>query len=327
MAAISANARATLLAKRNVKATYTRQDGTVVVVVSKKLPIAGLAPVDVVPRAVEGRPTDVVIWGEIRAPRDPVAAPQTFTQKMRPTPGGFSVGHKDITAGTLGIWVMKNGRPHILSNNHVLANSNEATAGDWILQPGRADGGSITDSGFFAAKLTEFVKILHEDPGNGGGELPPGCLDMIPWRPSTQGALEGDYPNLMDSGLAEEFGGTYTPEIHGFGRPVAIRDATIGEHVKKAGRTTEFTEGVVEATDLTVEVSYNYFTALFEEQLLIISAGGPFSQGGDSGSAILSYDGNALVGLLFAGGTMSDGRDVTIACKAPLVQAKHGFTL
>jgi len=328
MPSISANARATLLAKRNVKATYTRQDGTVVVAVSRKLPIKQIAKVDLVPAAVEGRPTDVVVWGEIRAPRDPIQAPQTFTRKMRPCPGGFSVGHHRITAGTLGIWVMKDGKPHILSNNHVLADSNEGVAGDWILQPGRADGGSVTDSGFYAARLTEFVKINHEDPGDGGGELPPGCLNLIPWKPKGSASLPGSYPNLVDAALAEAFGNTYTPEIHGLGRPTEIRDAHIGENVKKAGRTTEFTSGVVEATDLTVEVSYGSFRALFEDQLLIVSQNAdPFSQGGDSGSAILNWDARHLLGLLFAGGTDGDGRDVTIACKAPIVQALLGFEL
>ena len=327
MPSISSNARATLLAKRNVKATYTRQDGTVVVVVSRKVPINQLAKLDLVPAAVEGRSTDVVVWGEIRAPRDPIQAPQTFTRKMRPCPGGFSVGHHLITAGTLGLWVMKDGKPHILSNNHVLANSNEAVAGDWILQPGRADGGSVTDSGFYAARLADFVKINHEDPGDGGGELPPGCLNLIPWRPKTR-ALEQPFPNLVDAALAEEFGNTYTPEIHGMGRPVKVREAVLGENVKKAGRTTEFTHGVIEALDLTVEVSYGNFTALFEDQLLIVSRdAGPFSQGGDSGSAILNYDGQHLLGLLYAGGTDGEGRDVTIANKAPIVQSLLGFEL
>jgi hypothetical protein len=46
-----------------------------------------------------------------------------------------------VTAGTLGLWVRRGqgSERYALSNNHVLAASNEATPGDFIRQPGRAD--------------------------------------------------------------------------------------------------------------------------------------------------------------------------------------------
>jgi len=47
----------------------------------------------------------------------------------------------------------------MLSNNHVLANSNAAKKGDAILQPGSADGGSKT-----VARLECFIPIqMKED--------------------------------------------------------------------------------------------------------------------------------------------------------------------
>ncbi len=59
--------------------------------------------------------------------------------------GGISVGHKDISAGTLGGYVRDNvtGELMILSNNHVLANVDAGKVGDAILQPGNADGGTL----------------------------------------------------------------------------------------------------------------------------------------------------------------------------------------
>ena len=68
----------------------------------------------------------------------------SFTARERPCPGGISAGHVDITAGTLGAWVKDkaNDQPVILSNNHVLANSNQAALGDAIVQPGPVDGGA-----------------------------------------------------------------------------------------------------------------------------------------------------------------------------------------
>ena len=87
---------------------------------------------DMVPQALDGIPTDVIQTGPIRTL-------QGHTGRIRPAPGGVSIGHRDITAGTLGCLVAKNGQTFILSNNHVLANSNEADPGDPILQPGPYD--------------------------------------------------------------------------------------------------------------------------------------------------------------------------------------------
>src|SRR3546814_3161512 len=49
---------------------------------------------------------------------------------------GISIGHAAITAGTLGGLVRdrETGAVAILSNNHVLANSNQGTVGDAILR-------------------------------------------------------------------------------------------------------------------------------------------------------------------------------------------------
>jgi len=73
-----------------------------------------------------------------------VAKQQPWTRKrQRPLLLGCSVGHVDITAGTLGAIVRKpeDTRDRILSNNHVLANEDLAKTGDEILQQGDYDGG------------------------------------------------------------------------------------------------------------------------------------------------------------------------------------------
>src|SRR3989441_5004723 len=65
------------------------------------------------------------------------------TKRQRPAPLGFSVGHPLITAGSIGARVADAaGNVFVLSNNHVLANSNDATIGDPALQPGPFDGGT-----------------------------------------------------------------------------------------------------------------------------------------------------------------------------------------
>ena len=69
--------------------------------------------------------------------------------------------------------------------------------------------------------------------------------------------------------------------------------------MKKAGRTTQRTRGRITG------INANYGTsgvALFQNQIVIVSlTSAPFSQGGDSGSLIVTDSGNRPVGLLFAG--------------------------
>ena len=121
----------------------------IIVSVKEKLPLSGLSPQAVIPRELEeGITTDVQ---QIRylepltvSNRTPLAiTPAALTSRQRPCPGGYSVGHRLITAGTFGILVRRGTAPgfYICSNNHVLANSNEAAIGDWVLQPGPYDGG------------------------------------------------------------------------------------------------------------------------------------------------------------------------------------------
>jgi hypothetical protein len=64
-------------------------------------------------------------------------------RRHRPLRIGTSIGHFNITAGTLGCLVKprRGDQPLILSNNHVLADENRGNQGDAILQPGAYDGG------------------------------------------------------------------------------------------------------------------------------------------------------------------------------------------
>jgi len=69
-----------------------------------------------------------------------------YTIRRRPSPCGQSIGHPDITAGTLGLLVKytegpNEGKAYILSNNHVIASNNLASVGDAVIQPGKYDSG------------------------------------------------------------------------------------------------------------------------------------------------------------------------------------------
>jgi hypothetical protein len=258
----------------------------VVVSVIKKLPIVQLPEAARVPTAFAGVPTDVVETGAFFALQDP-------KEKMRPARPGISIGHYQITAGTLGCLVQKNGQVFILSNNHVLANSNNAQLGDAILQPGPADGGTSADQ---IGTLEQFIPV-------GFGISGCGCspftflyrlLGIAKPRVNEPGN------NTVDCAIARPLSADLVnPDILNIGIPTGAGIATLGTAVQKSGRTTGHTTDQITQVDMTVSVNYGGTNiAVFVNQL----AAGPMSQGGDSGSAVLDMD-RKVVGLLFAGST------------------------
>ncbi len=296
--------RQQLLKRLNVVATgigYKQTDGTktstlcIVCSVKKKVKAEQLSAQDLVPTAVAGMPTDVVETGVIRAFQAP-------TGRFRPAPGGVSIGHVAITAGTLGCWVNKNGRKVILSNNHVLANSNDAEIGDAILQPGPFDGGSFPQD--HLANLTQFVPIsFEEEPSECSfanaviSIFNLGCK-VINSNTRYRVAKVQAADNLVDAAIATPLNAAdVQDEILNIGPLQGTAQGELGMAIKKSGRTTGFTTGEIQQIDVTADVQYGGGRiARFTDQLLA----GAMSQGGDSGSAVLN-DNNRLVGLLFAG--------------------------
>lgn len=297
-----------LLAKKNVVAVGVgRKNGVgppcVCVSVTKKEPLSRLAQGDVVPLEVDGQRTDVVEVGRIRALQGP-------TDRHRPAPPGVSIAHKDVTAGTLGCLVKSpEGELFILSNNHVLANSNDAELGDPILQPGPADNGTLP--GDEIAKLARFVRIRFDGDPDDPAPPPGGDCNvarliewLLNWIAGRLGSRfrarvyvqEGE--NLVDAAL----GRVSSPElvtstIRGIGVPAGVADVDVGHNVQKSGRTTGLTLSQIQQTDVTVRVSYGGGrTATFVNQILA----GDMTQPGDSGSVVLNET-NKVVGLLYAG--------------------------
>jgi len=272
------------------------EERCVVVFVERKRPEDQLRRRDIVPRDLGGVHTDVVETGRFHALRllEPKAVDRT--RKIRPAPGGVSIGHVLITAGTLGVTAHRRGRPVILSNNHVLANANDGRPGDLILQPGPADGGRTQDA---IGRLTDFVPIQFRERRLGAlGRLLERALG-----PALAAAglglkrLPSGRTNLIDAAIAEPISAdVVASEILGIGRVAGTVDASIGMRVRKSGRTTAITAGKVTALDAVVEVDYGGRTAIFRQQMVSDIV----SKGGDSGSLVVDEHGHAI-GLLFAG--------------------------
>jgi len=279
--------------KKVVGGKQTKEDA-VIVFVKKKKPLEQLKTNEVVPRMVGTTPTDVIETGEIVAWQDP-------TFKYRPAFGGISIGHYRVTAGTLGSAVIDRStrRIGILSNNHVLANSNDASAGDPILQPGVADGGGSDDS---LAELERFVPIAMTSIPcpivSAFCMVVNGLLGLF--GRSTRIVPETASPlalNTVDCALAIPFSEQdLLNEILVIGKPKVPVVGEVGMEVQKFGRTTHYTKDAIIAIEATTQVNYGVGMASFEHQIVA----GPMSAGGDSGSLVLDMEGNP-VGLLFAG--------------------------
>lgn len=260
---------------------------SVIVSVTKKVPPSQLASSSMVPKTVGKVKTDVIETGKIVAFQDP-------KQKMRPARPGVSIGHYQITAGTLGCLVQRGGQVYILSNNHVLANSNAGQAGDPIWQPGKYDGGTSADQ---IATLEQFIPI-----GFDGGTTPPpsGCSPLaflMRLFGSSPAAINEPGNNTVDCAIARPLSpDLVSPDILNIGVPAGVGSGTLGLAVQKSGRTTGYNTGQIIQIDVTVTVDYDGPTATYRNQLMA----GPISQGGDSGSAVLDMN-KRVVGLLFAG--------------------------
>src|SRR3989442_4224014 len=215
----------------------------IVVFVEAKKPEAQLRHRDVVPKTFGSVRTDIVETGRFHALRSEQAIDLERTKRTRPAPGGVSIGHVQITAGTLGVLARRNGRPVILSNNHVLANQNAGRVGDPILQPGRADGGRLQDT---IARLVDFVPIQFK-------EREPGPIAQFLARlfgPLLHAAgwglkrLPTGRSNLVDAAVAEPIETRLVaPDLPGIRRVPGTKEPDIGMRVRKSGRTTGLTAG------------------------------------------------------------------------------------
>ena len=195
-------------------------------------------------------------------------------RRERPVSPGASIGHFEITAGTLGAFVRVEGdvAPRALSNNHVLADENRASIGDEILQPGALDGG--VPGRDRVAVLERFV------------------------------ALEASEINRVDAAVAVlDEGVPFDPEIDGIGPVNGAAPPDEVELVAKRGRTTGLTTGRVTAIEVDgLVVRFSTGVLRFDGQIEVAGADGQaFSRGGDSGSLIVDLASQRGVGLLFAG--------------------------
>ena len=185
-----------------------------------------------------------------------------------PAPGGVSVGHPDITYGTIGDQVTYNGNTNcFITNAHVAGGLDGGKVGDRIVQPGAHHGGTQT-IGYIVAMVTPLK----------------------------------DVTNSVDVAVVCGERGNVYPGIYGVGQVNGVyEDPYIGMQAVKCGVTSGCTVLTLEAMDVTIKIGYYTKDSrlpkmrTFAHQMMWSGKGSP----GDSGSLIVGS--NKMISLLYAG--------------------------
>ncbi|MGA2752267.1 MAG: hypothetical protein ABSE53_00760 [Terracidiphilus sp.] len=230
----------------------------------------------------------------------------------------------DCCGGTLGALIQNSSHTqYLLSCNHVLARSDQASAGEMIIQPGLIDNGSGA----------------CYPVGDQGTETQVGTLTT--WLPLSSASTNADAAIAqVNSGAVSPTGSILELGLPGAGGVLAAappgisstngngENGTINMAVAKSGRTTGLTCANISTVSLEVQVGYfrnceetePYLTKLYTNQIAIEA--NQFSDAGDSGSLVVDASNAEPVGLFFAGGVDSSGVSEGIANPVTTVLAE-----
>jgi hypothetical protein len=240
----------------------------------------------------------------------------------------------DCCGGTLGALLRdESGTEYILSNNHVLAESDQAKIGDTIVQPALIDQNCDQNAGRPVAALRYIVPLATKETNvdaalaevNAGTVDPGGAILQL----GAPGA--GANGEIGAAAPASGAGEALTPELFAPDAAPLL--------VAKSGRTTGLTCSAIDAIDLSVEVDYYkdcaetqpYYRKTYAGQIGI--SGDGFSDSGDSGALVVDAANAEPLGLYFAGGTDDHGGGFSVASpiqdvlSALNAEAGHNFSV
>jgi len=208
----------------------------------------------------------------------------------------------DCASGTLGALVKDQANNlFILSNNHVLAESDQGLVGDTIIQPGLVDTGCTQlvagVTGIRAIGTLQYWVPLIDASANVDAALAATTSANV----DTSGAVIA---------LGAAGGGTNqvaaAAPVAGTGEVLTAANMS-NIHVAKSGRTTGLTCSTVDTIDSTVKVSYYkdaaetqfYVSKTYTNQIGV--PGNYFSDAGDSGALVVDTANAQPIGLFYAG--------------------------
>src|SRR5438093_727680 len=250
-------------------------------------------PTDRLPLTSDGIPVEQEVTGTIHA----MAVADHQVKQTPPvqlgTSGGwrFDLANGFCCGGTLGSLVHIGATQYVLSNYHVLeadivsgGNGRVAQNGDGVVQPGLIDVGCNAAN----AQNVATLHLVHSLPGS---NVDCALGQVIAGQVRTDGSI-------LEVGTIS----------------ATTVGASIGQAVKKSGRTTGLSRSSVNGLNATVSVAYDNecaggaaFTKTFTGQIVIRNRGSKFLNSGDSGSLMVEdvTTNPRAVGLLFAGGSGS----------------------
>ena len=282
---MSSNKRLSWLKVDGVIGTYTDKDGNLVIQHD------GSRTIEAIVNDMGEDPDDVEeVSGGFKA--------HDRKSRHRPVPMGVSHGAQDVTAGSTGVLVEKNGvGPFVDTNLHVAGGKN-VEKDEPIDQQGEYDqpeevGETLYEYGW----LGFYVPINEQVPW--WWRYLNGFLDLI--NSSVQATFEQQARHDAALVFAYEEDGV-TKEIFGAdGYPDRIEAAPLGTICTKSGRTTGITKMEKVSSDWTGTVMEPWGPVTFIDQNLYKGVNGKSSAGGDSGSTICWDEWSAVDGRLFAG--------------------------
>ncbi|WHT19088.1 hypothetical protein N8J89_39375 [Crossiella sp. CA-258035] len=258
----------------------------IVVSVRAKRPAIAVAHGQLLPERIDGVPVDVIEEDVLLHPAllRADAAPERTGESYAPLVGGISVGPcrsiqmvppqapeagEYVTVGTLGLLVAaRDDRRRVfgLTNFHIACVDDAWAVGDRMTHPSRVDGGRC--------------------PADVVGSL-------------ASSALSGSVDAALIALAADR---PWRREIAQVGRPGGCGQALLGSQVRKRGRTTGLTRGVVVSTDVTLCLDYGDSLGhrRLRDQIRVTAAEDVFGDRGDSGAVLVDAD-NQVVGLHCAG--------------------------
>ena len=212
----------------------------------------------------------------------------------------------DCCGGTLGALVAdRNSNLFILSNNHVLAESDQARTGDSIVQPALVDLNCNPQAGRTVGSLRNVVPLQSS-------------------QSNVDAALAAATPAVDASGAILQLGpsinGVLSPAAPAAGTGEALSAGVLNQlRVVKSGRTTGLTCSTVNTVDLSVQVDYYYdcaesrpyYTKTYVNQIGM--PGASFADSGDSGALVLDASNAQPVGLFFASGADDSNHGFSVA--------------
>src|SRR5262245_8094651 len=258
-------------------------------------------PTDRLPLTLDGIPVEQEVTGKIHA----MAVADHQVKQTPPvqlgTSGGwrFDLANGFCCGGTLGSLVHIGATQYVLSNYHVLeadivsgGNARVAAEGDGVVQPGLID----VQCNANTAQNVATLHLVHSLPGS---NVDCALGQVISGQVRTDGSIL-EVGTISASTVA----------------------ASVGQRVKKSGRTTGLSRSSITGLNATISVQYENecaggvaFTKTFTGQIVIKNRGSRFLNSGDSGSLMVEdvTTNPRAVGLLFAGSS-------TVAIANPIGQ-------